>query len=78
MKNDNNIIKDKVYDLEIYFEPIYLISEIIKDFGEYCTGVSDGTEKMRILLEILREKSLEYKKFLVEFIPEIIKSLDEI
>ncbi len=78
MNKNNYTIKDRVYDLEIYFEPIYLLSEIIKDFGDYSSDIVNGAEKMQIMAEILSEKCCDYKRFLVDLIPEIRKELDEI
>jgi len=70
MTNDFTEIREKIYDLEMKYEEIGMLIEIIKDFGEYSAEFADGAEKMVFLAAVLQEKSIAYKKMLAEFIPE--------
>lgn len=75
MNKNFNGIREKVYDLEMYFEQIVMLAEIIKDFGDYNDELLNGAEKMQFLAEMLSVKCSEYKKILEEFIPELQKEL---
>lgn len=70
-------LRSKIYDLEMAFEEISMLTDIILNFGEYNAEVPDGAEKMYILTKILSEKNIRYKKLLTEFIPEFQQIIKE-
>ena len=74
--NDNfNGIRENLYDLEMDFEQIVMLAEIIKNFGDYSDEVSGGAEKIVCLAEILTQKCNEYKTMLCEIIPVLQSEL---
>lgn len=73
MNENTNDLKEKIYDLEMAYEEISMLIDIIKEFGEYNAELPDGAEKMHFLTSILSEKSSRYKTILSEFIPEFQK-----
>lgn len=73
MNKNTNDLKEKIYDLEMAYEEISMLIDIIKEFGEYNAELPDGAEKMHFLTSILSEKSSRYKTILSEFIPEFQK-----
>lgn len=75
MNENNSEISEKVYDLEMNFEQIVMLAEIVRDFGEYNAEVQGGAEKMHFLSELLTSKCYEYKKSLGEFIPKMQRRL---
>lgn len=78
MNDENNLLKDDINILKREFESIYLLSEVIKDFGKYDAEIINGRDKMQILTEILAEKCAGYKNFVAELTPKIIRKLDKI
>lgn len=70
MNTNVSELRDKIYDLEMSYEEISMLIDIIKEFGEYNAELPNGGEKMYFLTSILAEKSLKYKKLLAEFIPK--------
>lgn len=75
--NDNfSGIMEKLYDLEMDFEQIVMLADIIKNFGDFSADVSGGAEKMVFLSEILTTKCGEYKKMLGEFISVLQSNLN--
>lgn len=63
-------IKEKIYDLEMEFEKIVMLAEIMKNFGDISEEVSGGAEKMQYLAEIQSEKCKEFRKMLGDYISE--------
>lgn len=64
-------ISEKAYDLEMDFEQVVMLSDIIKSFGEYSSDVRDGAEKMLFLSMLLSDKCSEYKTLLAEFVEDL-------
>lgn len=69
MRDNFNEIREKLYDLEMDFEQIVMLADIIKNFGDFSGDVQQGAEKMVFLSEILTAKCNTYKQMLGEFIP---------
>ena len=69
-KNDDALMK-RLYDLATDFEKIVMLSDTIKNFGNFSDEVSGGTEKILCLAELLSDKCRNHQKLLVDIIPEM-------
>ncbi len=76
MNKNIDVISAKIYDLEMDFEKIAMLAEIIKNFGDFSGEVAESAEKMQYLAEILSLKCKEYKNSLCEIIPQLQTELN--